>query len=313
MSPDAQVRIEDVVRKEFYSYMNIAKSNPVAFGIDSSKLYYKVKGIIEDNPLEFQRLNGNAILIDFDEPKSDNTISISRIEGDSDFQFLINRKYNDLGRVFGVGLASFIKSCGSDFSVYFTSSELCRGIEERADKGCIGESVNDLQLTVINSDSDYCLSIKNHYALENRHANLGIIHAIMGDVKGYISNLKDGFADVRELHRIVGRDSEERGIIFHEGLKNLQNGELGFEVKNNGFKVWYPGKNGVSAPWREVYFHTDYEKAEIADIENFRKLFEETAYTVLKKKSGIKTKLEVVSRLVDNKKKFERVYPARSY
>lgn len=309
MSPDAQVKIEDRVRTEFDRYMSIVASNPFAFGIDSSRFYFKVKSIISDCPKDFLRLNGNVINVNFDGGKNDNFIQISRNDQNS-VAFLVDRSYNDLGKVLGFSLVSFINAHDSDFSVYLTSSELCRGSGYNGNGG--GESVNSLHLNVINQNDNRSPPIENYYALENRSNNMCIMNDIMNDMRKYIAGLKNSSVDKKTLYDIVRKDEQKRGIIFKEGLENLQNGELGFQVENGGFKVWYPSTDS-SAPWGNIYFHNDYETAPIADIEGFRKLFEKTAYNVLKKKGDIKIKLEMISRIVDNKKKFENVYPPHLY
>jgi hypothetical protein len=308
MPPDAHSKIEEKVRDTFDSYMSISNSNPISFGIDSSRLYSKIKSIISDCPAEFSSMNGKVLNISFGEGKDKDDILISRTSPSCDFEFLVNRGYNDLGRVAALGLVSF----SSGFSLYLTSSELCRGIDRCNGVGC-GESVNDLQLSIINSKNEYCLSIKNHYGLENRMNNTLIMNSIMDDTRDYINTVESGFVNIRQLHDIVRKDEEDRRIIFKEGLNNLHNGELGFQVEDRGFKVWYPGPSGIDSPWCETYFHNDYEKATITDIKGFRNLFERTAYNVLKKEGDIKIKLEMISRIVDNKKKFDKAHPLHLY
>jgi hypothetical protein len=313
MSPDAQVKIEDRVRTDFDKYMSIAASNPFAFGIDSPRLYYKVKSMISACKPEFHRLNGNVVNVNFDGPNGNNFILVNRRHGPGceghNFEFFVDRSYNDLGRVAALSLVSFTGQHGSDSAVYLTSSELCRGKGNNGNGG--GESVNNMHLNIVSQKNEYSVAFENYYALENRINNMGIMSDIMDDVRKHIAGNRS--VDEKTLSDIVRKDEQKRGIIFNEGLENLQNDELGFQVENGGFKVWYPGVNGVSAPWCEVYFHNDYEKTDIADIEGFRGLFEKTAYNVLKKKGDIKIKLEMISRIIENKKKFDLVHPLQLY
>jgi|GEM_PF-6028294 len=308
--PDAQVvrkcKIEDTIEQEFSRYMGLPRSNPYAFGISAPNFYAKIKGVMESCVPEFAQLNGNAASVHFGKKSNDDLVLIHRL-GESDcFEFLVNRCYNKLGKVASLGFADSFRVGDDDFSIYLTSSELCRG--RAMELRC--ESVNDLLLNVINRTKDYQIPIRSHYALEDRSGNADVIRTMMEDVRKKVKAARNGFVDVGSLYDTMRKDEERRGIIFPEKLQNLQNGEVGFEVVGDkGFRVWYSQEGRpVSEPWNEVFFHSDYERAYIADPEGFRKLFEEVAYRVLKKKSNIRDKLEIISRIAENKEKFEKRY-----
>jgi hypothetical protein len=311
MPPDAQVKIEDRVITEFGKYMSDVVSNPYAFGMYGSRLCLKSKSIISKCPQDFLRMNGNVVHVRFDGGEDDNFVQISR-NGRNGLAFVVDRSYNDLGRVLGFSLVNFIKGHGSDFSVYLASSELCKGSGHNGDGG--GESVNNLFLYVINQKNNRSLSVEDYYALENRNVNnVFTVNDIITDVGKYIAGLKNNAVDKKTLQDIVRKDEEKRGIIFKEGLKNLKDGELALEVEDAGFKVWYPGPAGINAQWDHKYFHHDYEKDPIQNVESFRRLFEETAYIVLKKAGDKRIKLEIIAKLVENKQKFDLIHPPQLY
>ncbi|MBW2992330.1 hypothetical protein KY345_03890 [Candidatus Woesearchaeota archaeon] len=307
--PDAQVveesGIEKTTRELFGPYMEKTDSS---FGMTSSELSSNGIKIYESNPLEFKRLNGVAVNFDFDK-LGKNFVSVERNHMIGGFDIVVNRAYGDLGRVFGMVLMDEVDTKKGKYSLCLSSSELCRGMD-RSEEG-VGESYNELEVKIKDPDGNYIVfkgpegndlpPFRNQYAFICRNNHTETVHDIMKDVKGYISRLNGNPIDRKTLEETITKGEEKKGIIFREENAKTRNGQVGLVSKDNFFQIFCKGNE--EQPCLSYTFYNEYNKDNIKEVSE--ELFQDAVYNILGKDSDIRIKLELISRVMRNKEKYD--------